>query len=94
MLSFVLTQDSLGGNSKTLMICCVSPAAINYNESMNALRYANRARNIKNKPIINRDPTLVMIDQMRSTLKVLVVKLLFLIGSANAKRILYVIHLT
>jgi kinesin family protein 4/21/27 len=52
------------------MICCVSPAAINYNESLNALRYANRARNIKNKPIINRDPTLVMIDQMRVTLKV------------------------
>jgi kinesin family protein 4/21/27 len=71
-----MLRDSLGGNSKTLMICCVSPAAINYNESLNALRYANRARNIKNKPIINRDPTLVMVDQMRSTLKVVCSELL------------------
>ncbi len=63
-------QDSLGGNSKTLMICCVSPAASNYNESLNALRYANRARNIKNKPVVNRDPTLVVIDELRSSLKV------------------------
>ena len=46
-------QDSLGGNSRTLMVCCVSPADINFTESMNALRYANRARNIKNKPIVN-----------------------------------------
>ena len=46
-------QDSLGGNSRTLMLCCVSPADVNFTESMNALRYANRARNIKNKPIVN-----------------------------------------
>lgn len=65
-----LLRDSLGGNSKTLMICCVSPAAVNYNESLNALRYANRARNIKNKPVINRDPTLVMVEQLRNTLRV------------------------
>lgn len=63
-------QDSLGGNSKTLMICCVSPSSLNFNESVNALRYANRARNIKNKPIVNRDPTLVMIDEMKHHLKV------------------------
>lgn len=53
------------------MICCVSPAAINFNESVNALRYANRARNIKNKPIVNRDPTLLMIEDLRNTLKVI-----------------------
>jgi kinesin family protein 4/21/27 len=68
--SFIVVQDSLGGNSKTLMICCVSPAAVNYNESLNALRYANRARNIKNKPVVNRDPTVVMIDELRSSLMV------------------------
>lgn len=71
-----MLQDSLGGNSKTLMICCVSPAAINYNESMNALRYANRARNIKNKPVVNRDPTLIVIDELRSTLKAVATELL------------------
>ena len=50
-----LLQDSLGGNSQTLMIACISPAEINIDESLNTLRYANRARNIENKPIINRD---------------------------------------
>lgn len=38
------------------MIACVSPADINYDESVNTLRYAQRARSIKNKPIVNRDP--------------------------------------
>ncbi len=66
----IFTQDSLGGNSKTLMICCVSPSSLNFNESVNALRYANRARNIKNKPVVNRDPTLVMIDEMKYHLQV------------------------
>lgn len=52
------------------MICCVSPAYVNFNESVNALRYANRARNIKNKPVVNRDPQLVIIDELKSLLKV------------------------
>eukprot|EP00599_Poterioochromonas_sp_BG-1_P008389 CAMPEP_0173142146 /NCGR_PEP_ID=MMETSP1105-20130129/5918_1 /TAXON_ID=2985 /ORGANISM="Ochromonas sp., Strain BG-1" /LENGTH=1680 /DNA_ID=CAMNT_0014055489 /DNA_START=87 /DNA_END=5126 /DNA_ORIENTATION=- len=71
-----MLQDSLGGNSKTLMICCASPAAVNYSESLNALRYANRARNIKNKPVVNRDPNLVLLDELRSALKVLATELL------------------
>lgn len=50
-----LLQDSLGGNSKTLMIACISPADINQEETLNTLNYANRARNIKNKPVVNRD---------------------------------------
>eukprot|EP00392_Amoebophrya_sp_AT5.2_P011078 g11153.t1 len=44
-----LLQDSLGGNSRTLMLACVSPADLNFGESLNTLKYANRARNIKNK---------------------------------------------
>ncbi|KAK4490381.1 hypothetical protein RD792_001057 [Penstemon davidsonii] len=51
-----LLQDSLGGNSRTVMIACISPADINAEETLNTLKYANRARNIQNKPIINRDP--------------------------------------
>ncbi|CAK7337713.1 unnamed protein product [Dovyalis caffra] len=47
-----LLQDSLGGNSKTLMIACISPADINAEETLNTLKYANRARNIQNKPVI------------------------------------------
>ena len=38
------------------MIACISPAEINFEETLNTLKYANRARNIKNKPIVNRDP--------------------------------------
>ena len=60
-----MLQDSLGGNSKTLMICCVSPSVKNYSESLNALRYANRARNIQNKPIVNRDPAAMVVDELR-----------------------------
>ena len=50
-----LLQDSLGGNSQTLMIACVSPSNDDYNESLNTLRYANRARNIRNKSTLNED---------------------------------------
>ncbi|KAJ1435024.1 P-loop containing nucleoside triphosphate hydrolase protein [Ochromonadaceae sp. CCMP2298] len=71
-----ILKDSLGGNSKTLMICCVSPASVNFNESLNALRYADRARSIKNKPVITRDPTLVMIDEFKHQLKVVSCELL------------------
>uniref|UniRef100_A0A8R1DVQ1 Kinesin-like protein n=3 Tax=Caenorhabditis japonica TaxID=281687 RepID=A0A8R1DVQ1_CAEJA len=51
-----LLQDSLGGNTKTIMIACVSPSSDNYDETLSTLRYANRAKNIKNKPKINEDP--------------------------------------
>lgn len=44
-----LLQDSLGGNSTTLMIACVSPAEINLTETINTIKYAYRARNIRNK---------------------------------------------
>jgi hypothetical protein len=51
-----LLQDSLGGNTKTVMIAAISPADYNYDETLSTLRYANRAKNIKNKPKINEDP--------------------------------------
>ena len=51
-----LLQDSLGGNSKTMMIATVSPASYNFEETMSTLRYANRTKQIKNKPKINEDP--------------------------------------
>ena len=40
----------------TYMIACVSPAEINFEETLNTLKYAARARHIKNKPVINTDP--------------------------------------
>ena len=45
-----LLQDSLGGNSKTVMVANIGPASYNYEETLTTLRYANRAKNIKNKP--------------------------------------------
>ena len=49
-------QDSLGGNTKTIMIAAISPANYNYDETLGTLRYASRAKNIVNKPKINEDP--------------------------------------
>ncbi|KAK3019934.1 hypothetical protein RJ639_004917, partial [Escallonia herrerae] len=63
-----LLQDSLGGNSRTVMIACVSPADINAEETLNTLKYANRARNIQNKPIVNRDPISNEMLKMRQQL--------------------------
>jgi hypothetical protein len=56
-----LLQDSLGGNTKTAMIANVGPADYNYEETLSTLRYANRAKNIKNRPRINEDPKDAMI---------------------------------
>ncbi|XP_025086308.1 kinesin-like protein KIF17 isoform X2 [Pomacea canaliculata] len=58
-----LLQDSLGGNTKTLMVACLSPADNNYEETLSTLRYANRAKNIKNKPKINEDPKDALLRQ-------------------------------
>lgn len=60
-----ILQDSLGGNSRTSMIACVSPAEVNFEESLNTLKYASRARNIKNAPKVNRDPNSAQIAQLR-----------------------------
>jgi hypothetical protein len=66
-----LLQDSLGGNTKTLMIAAVSPAADNYDETLSTLRYANRAKNIKNKPKINEDPKDAMLRELQDEIKLL-----------------------
>jgi len=51
-----LLQDSLGGNSRTVMVATIGPASYNYDETMTTLRYASRAKRIKNKPKVNEDP--------------------------------------
>eukprot|EP00948_MAST-09A_sp_MAST-9A-sp1_P002300 g2300.t1 len=60
-----LLQSSLGGNTKTVMCANAGPADYNYDETLSTLRYANRAKNIKNKPRINEDPK----DAMLRTFK-------------------------
>ncbi|KAM4751236.1 kinesin-like protein KIF16B isoform 2-T2 [Anableps anableps] len=61
-----LLKDSLGGNSKTIMIATVSPADVNYGETLSTLRYANRAKNIINKPTINEDSNVRLIRELRA----------------------------
>ncbi|KAM6300152.1 chromosome-associated kinesin KIF4A isoform 2-T2 [Aegotheles albertisi] len=71
-----LLQDSLGGNSHTLMIACVSPADSNLEETLNTLRYADRARKIKNKPIVNIDPQAAELHHLKQQVQQLQVLLL------------------
>ncbi|XP_063803722.1 stAR-related lipid transfer protein 9 [Pseudophryne corroboree] len=60
-----LLKDSLGGNSKTIMIATVSPASSSYNETMSTLRYASNAKNIINKPRVNEDANVKLIRELR-----------------------------
>uniref|UniRef100_A0A4W6F2K0 Kinesin-like protein n=1 Tax=Lates calcarifer TaxID=8187 RepID=A0A4W6F2K0_LATCA len=71
-----LLQDSLGGNSHTLMIACISPADSNMEETINTLRYADRARKIKNKPVVNIDPRAAEMNRLKQQVQELQVMLL------------------
>ena len=64
-----MSKDSLGGNTKTLMVACLSPADNNYDETLSTLRYANRAKNIKNKPHINEDPKDALLRQYQEEIE-------------------------
>ncbi|CAA0809109.1 P-loop containing nucleoside triphosphate hydrolases superfamily protein [Striga hermonthica] len=79
-----ILQDSLGGNSKTIMIACISPADTNAEETLNTLKYANRARNIQNKAIINRDPEAAQLQRMQSQIEQLQAELLYFRGDSSA----------
>eukprot|EP00976_Prorocentrum_cordatum_P106990 1194565-Prorocentrum_minimum.AAC.1 len=65
VLAAVMRQDSLGGNTKTVMCANIGPADYNFDETMSTLRYANRAKNIKNKPRINEDPKDAMLREFQ-----------------------------
>nr|CDQ00863.2 BMA-KLP-12, isoform a [Brugia malayi] len=71
-----LLQDSLGGNSRTLMIACISPSDCDYVETLNTLKYANRAKDIKNKVIANQDKSSKLIGTLRSRIAELEAELL------------------
>ena len=64
-----LLQDSLGGNTKTIMIAAISPADYNFDETLSTLRYANRAKNIKNKPKVNEDPKDALLKEYQDEIK-------------------------
>ena len=59
----------MGGNTKTLMIACISPADDNYDETLSTLRYANRAKNIQNRPRINQDPKDAMLREYQQEIE-------------------------
>ncbi|CAI9757911.1 unnamed protein product [Fraxinus pennsylvanica] len=82
-----LLQDSLGGNSRTVMIACISPADINAEETLNTLKYANRARNIQNKPVINRDPMSSEMLKMRQQLEYLQAELCIRAGGVSSDEV-------
>ncbi|KAM9317234.1 kinesin-like protein KIF28P [Gastrophryne carolinensis] len=61
-----LLQSALGGNSRTVMIAAVSPADICYEETLSTLRYAERAKKIKNKAVINAAPTERLLKDLKA----------------------------
>lgn len=61
-----ILQNALGGNSKTIMICAISPASMNYDESLSTLRYADRAKKIQNKAVINESPQDKLIRELKA----------------------------
>ena len=70
-----LLEDSLGGNTKTVMIAAISPADYNYEETLTTLRYAARAKTIKNKPKINEDPKDALLKEYKNEIQQLREKL-------------------
>lgn len=78
-----LLQDSLGGNTRTLMVACLSPADNNYEESLSSLRYANRAKSIQNRPRINEDPKDALLREYQEEIKKLQALISGQLGSAD-----------
>ena len=60
-----ILQNALGGNSKTIMICAISPAWLNYEETLGTLRYADNAKKIQNKAVINESVQDRMIRELK-----------------------------
>ncbi|KAF4528683.1 hypothetical protein B566_EDAN016577 [Ephemera danica] len=71
-----LLQDSLGGNSRTVMIACISPSTQDFMETLSTLKYANRARNIKNRVTINQDKFSQQVTQLRQEIQRLQLELM------------------
>ena len=59
-----MLQDAIGGNSATIMVCAIRPGHLYYEETNATLRYADRAKKIKNKPTVNEDPQAKLIREL------------------------------
>ncbi|KAH6926862.1 hypothetical protein HPB50_022631 [Hyalomma asiaticum] len=66
-----LLKDNLGGNSRTVMVAAISPAADNYEETLSTLRYADRAKRIINHAVVNEDPNARIIRELREEVEML-----------------------
>lgn len=66
-----LLRDNLGGNSRTVMVAAISPAADNYEETLSTLRYADRAKRIINHAVVNEDPNARIIRELREEVEML-----------------------
>ncbi|XP_024884659.1 kinesin-like protein unc-104 isoform X18 [Temnothorax curvispinosus] len=64
-----LLRENLGGNSKTAMIAAVSPADINYDETLSTLRYADRAKQIVCKAVVNEDANARLIRELKEEIQ-------------------------
>nr|XP_045609913.1 kinesin-like protein KIF13A isoform X3 [Procambarus clarkii] len=73
-----LLKDNLGGNSRTVMVATVSPAADNFEETLSTLRYADRAKRIVNHAVVNEDPNAKIIRELREEVETLRTQLLSL----------------
>uniref|UniRef100_A0A914IAI8 Kinesin-like protein n=1 Tax=Globodera rostochiensis TaxID=31243 RepID=A0A914IAI8_GLORO len=71
-----LLQDSLGGNSRTLMIACASPNEPDQAETLSSLNYANRAKNVKNKVVANQNKSSKLITELRLKIQIIEAELL------------------
>uniref|UniRef100_A0A667I554 plus-end-directed kinesin ATPase n=1 Tax=Lynx canadensis TaxID=61383 RepID=A0A667I554_LYNCA len=60
-----LLRENLGGNSRTAMVAALSPADINYDETLSTLRYADRAKQIKCNAVINEDPNAKLVRELK-----------------------------
>ncbi|KAF9438739.1 kinesin-like protein Klp8 [Entomortierella beljakovae] len=84
-----LLKDCLGGNSKTTIIAALSPADVNFDETLSTLRYADQAKRIKNKAVVNEDPNAKLIRELKEELQDLRSKLSIydpaLVGAADVK---------
>ena len=80
-----ILQDSLGGNTKTVMCANAGPAEYNYDETLSTLRYANRAKNIKNKPKINEDPKDAMLREYQEEIQRLKQQLMGMDGAEGGR---------
>merc|ERR1712142_385882 len=67
----MLLKNALGGNSKTVMVAALSPAHVNYDETLSTLKYADRAKAIKTKAVVNESPTDKLIRELREEIAAL-----------------------